>query len=260
MNSDGMVEGAEEVENGTVTRYWWILIIIPLGLIIGTVTSTCNHLQADLNKDDLAQYRVSEEISKKPLTDDMQKAFDMPDQAVDITLKGISSSNGLNHYLKLRTFQTIDSKYGYYDVVGKNKSEVLALIVPLDESNPGARAAMLGTGIAVMKSVFGESNLKHTLRFVFVPSTENDILLQPSIFTLNDEKLIGYYQLQSQINPNFTKVDWLEITSPATEPQLGTILSHPALDLTAENSLTDQKINLTFQAAQQLRKLLLDKL
>ena len=176
MNSDGMVEGAEEVENGTVTRYWWILVIIPLGLIIGTVTSTCNHLQADLNKDDLAQYRVSEEISKKPLTDDMQKAYDMPDQAVDITLKGISSSNGLNHYLKLRTFQTIDSKYGYYDVVGKNKSEVLALIVPLDESNPG------------------------------------------------------------------------------------TILSHPALDLTAENSLTDQKINLTFQAAQQLRKLLLDKL
>jgi len=244
----------EEVEHGSVTKYWWFLMIIPVGLIIGTITSTCNHLKHDREKDEMAEYRVSEEISKRSLKDDLSKAFESPKQDSKITLKGISSSNGLNHYLKLRPVGDGTGSLGYYDLKAKQKNDqdnILAIVLELDEADVVSRATMIAINIAVMKSVFGETDFKHTLRFVFIPSSKSNVLEKPEILTLNKEKLIDYFVIRPMDQPAFEKVGWIENNH---------IISHPALDRKAEQIVTERQLNFTFEAAKQLRSFLLEKL
>jgi len=247
-------EGTAEVKHGSVTKYWWFLMIIPLGLMVGTVTSTYNHLKHDRQKDEMQQYRVSEDFNKQSLEDDLRKAFATPNQEAKTTLKGISSSNGLNHYLKLRQVGDDTGALGYYDVKAEeeeNQKQIIAVVTELDEENAGSRAAMIAIKISVMKSVFGETDFKHTLRFIFLPSKKSDILNKPEVLALKDEQLKAYYFLRPMDQPSFDKVAWL---------QQGNIISHPALDRNDEQVLTERQINLTFEAAKQLRAFLLEKL
>ncbi len=247
-------DGTAEVENASMTKYWWILMIIPIGLIIGTVTSTCNHLKHDKEKDEMAEYRVSEDFNKQSLEDDLRKAFATPKQDSKITLKGISSSNGLNHYLKLRPVRDGTGALGYYDVKSEdedNSGQIVAIVTELDEENAASRAAMIAIKIAVMKSVFGETNFKHTLRFVFIPNRKSNIEVNSEILTLKGEKLVDFYLLRPMDQPNFEKVRWIEENN---------IISHPALDRKLGEALTEQQLNLAFEAAKQLRVFLLEKL
>ena len=243
-----------EVEHGSVTKYWWFLMIIPIGLIVGTITSTYNHLKHDREKDEMAEYRVSEDISKRSLEDDLRKAFETPNQDPKITLKGISSSNGLNHYLKLRLVGDGTGSLGYYDVKSEkkdNQDQVFAVVIELDEVDPVSRATMIAVKVATMKSVFGETDFKYTLRFVFLPSKASNILEKPEILTMKGEDLVGYYILKPMDQPTYDKVGWAIS---------GNVISHPALDRRAEQILTERQINLTFEAAKQLRVLLLENL
>lgn len=243
-----------ETSEGKKKKFWMLLLILPIGLIVGTITSTYNHLKQDQEKDEMAQYRVSENISKPPLEDDLNKAFNTPNQDSRTTLKAISSSNGLNHYLKIRPVGDDSGVLGYYDVMAEKKGDrknILAIAIELDEADAGSRAAMISTKIAVMKSVFGEKNFKHTLRFVFIPKRSSAVLTTPEILTINNEKLVDYFVIRPMDKPSFDSVNWVQIDH---------LLSHPALDRRAEVVLTDKQVNLTFQAAKQLRSFLLERL
>lgn len=243
-----------EVEHGTVTKYWWFLLIIPIGIIVGTVTSTCSHLKQDQERDEMAHLRVSEEIKLKSLEDDMLKAFETPKQDPRITLRGISSSNGLNHYLKQRPVGDGSGTLGYYDVKAGDEdqeSEIVALAIYLDEPDAGSRAAQIGMAIAVMKSVFGETDFKHTLRFVFLPSSDTNLVKNSKFLTLPGERLVDFHIIKAMPQPFFEKENW------ATK---GNILSHPVLIPRGETILTDPQVTLTFKAAKQLRTFLLESL
>lgn len=243
-----------EVKQGSVTKYWWILIIFPLGLIVGTITSTYNHLKQDKKKDEMLQYHVSEGFNKRSLEDDMRKAFATPNQEANTTFKAISSSNGLNHYLKRRPIGDDTGLLGYYDIKAKKQSDqsnILAIVMELDEKDPAARAAMIGLNIAVMKSVFGEKNFKHTLRFTFLPNHKSNITENSNLLIQEDETLIDYYVIRSIQGTQYEREQWL---------QQGNILTHTAIDPNGDHILTERTVDLTFIAAKQLRDFLLEKL
>jgi len=67
----------EEIDKKSARKYWWFIMILPIGLIIGTVTSLVQHLRKDQIEKEQAEFQVGVELNMRDLKSAMQNAQDL---------------------------------------------------------------------------------------------------------------------------------------------------------------------------------------
>ena len=253
------MKDGETGELESSNKYIWLLLILPLGLMVGTVTSTCSHLKDDMAENDFSRYRVSQNWDKKSLRDDMEKVLLVGKDDGEILLKNTSSSLGLHSYLKIRATQNYGPKLGIYDIKGDDEDKITAVVVELDHSPSLAKAALLGAVIAEIKSLAGETNFSHTLRFVFLTKSTSLEQMEGEIVTGN-ERLDSYLLLRTSPLIKHSNATWMPISNTAEKSNKGEILTHTTLMHQAGTQVSDEHVGLTLEAAKQLQHLLKAKM
>ena len=244
MNS-GEEQDAKDAKSAK--KFFWILMMIPIGLGIGVVTSNVNFREAEESKADLEQFKVSQVFDRSGIEDHMEKILLWRRENADYFLRHISSTLGINHYLTVRPSSGYGANLGYYDIKGSDEERITAVIVELDESNPVAKAALLAVPTAVIKSLAGEKGFSHTLRFVFLPKKYDG---NSSNLKVKGEALESYFMIRA--GGGFTindDVSWRK----------GDVWYHPAMAYPHESVsdyITPGQVELSLQAAVQLKELL----
>jgi len=249
MNPD---EQETEETSKSAKKFLLILMLIPIGLAVGVVTSNVNFRKKEAEKEELEKYKVSQTFNKLEVKDDMEKLLLSRDENSDYLLRHISSTLGINHYLTIKTLLGEGANLGYYDIVGKDKKLVTVVLVELDESNPIAKSALLAIPTAVIKSIAGEKEFSNTLRFVFLPKKHegNDLNLKykgESLKNVYTIKAGGDFTLDDDIHWRQEENIWL----------------HPAMKYPHESVsdyITSGQVELSLQAARQLKEILLSKM
>ena len=242
-------ETGQDIQDAkSAKKFMWILMLIPIGLGVGVVLSNINFRRVEAEKADIAQYRASQTFDKASFQDDMGKIFLSEDKDTDYFLRHISSTLGINNYLTKIPSQEDGFNLGYYDIKGKDKKSVTAVVIELDESNPVAKASLLAIPTAVIKSLAGEKGFSHTLRFVFLPKKYDG---NERNIRLKEEELKEVFILRA--GGSFTTND--EISWRVE----GTIWQHPALAYPHESvsdRITPGQVELSLNAARQLKTFL----
>ncbi len=237
----------QEQDAKSAKKFLWILMMIPIGLAIGVVTSNVNFREAEESKADLEQFKVSQMFDRSAIEDDMEKILLSKDENADYFLRHISSTLGINHYLTVRSSPGYGANLGYYDIKGRDNERITVVIVELDESNPVAKAALLAVPVAVIKSLAGEKGFSHTLRFVFLPKKYDD---NSSNLREKGEDLESYFMIRA--GGGFTindDISW----------KRGDVWYHPAMAYPHESVsdyITPGQVELSLEAAVQLKELL----
>ncbi len=245
MNSEAEKDTQDE---RSAKKFFWILMLIPIGLGIGVVSSNINFRKKEEAKYDIAQYRASQTFDKAALLDDMEKLILSKDENNDDLLRQISSSLGINNYLTTKPSQGYSANLGYYDIKGDDEETITAVIIELDESNPVGKAALVAIPTAVIKSLAGEKDFPHTLRFVFLPKkyAGNKLNLRQK-----GEELKSFFIIRA--GGDFTTndpIDWRKGSD---------FWQHPAMAYPHESvsdHITPGQVELSLTASQQLKKML----
>lgn len=237
-------------DSKSAKKFMWILMLIPIGLGVGVVLSNINFRKKEAAKADMTQYRASQIFDKAAVEDDMAKIFHSKGKTTDYFLRHISSTLGINNYLTILPVHGYGANLGYYDIKGKDKEIITAVVIELDESNPVAKSSLLAVPTAVIKSLAGEKGFTHTLRFIFLPKKydDNKLNIRQKGETLKDVYII-------RAGGGFTLND--EISWRANE----NVWQHPALAYPHESvsdRITPGQVEISLQAAKQL-KLQLEK-
>ncbi len=240
-------EEAQDAQDAkSAKKFLWILMLIPIGLGVGVVTSNINFRAAEEDKADVAKFRVSQTFDKAGMKDDMEKILLSKDENSDYFLRQISSSLGINNYLTTKLSPSYGMTLGYYDIRGGDEEKVTAVIIELDESNPVAKSAQLAIPTSVIKSLAGEKSFSHTLRFVFLPKKYNGNKLN---LREKGEELVS--QVIIRAGGDFSindEISWRENDG---------IWQHPAMAYPHESVsgyITPGQVELSLQAAQELKK------
>lgn len=249
MTPESKQDSEEDIKNAkSAKKFIWILMLIPIGLGVGVVLSNINFRRVEAEKADVAQFRASQTFDKVSFQDDMEKIFLSKDKDSGYFLRHISSTLGINNYLTTILSQGSEIQLGYYDIIGKDKKSITAVVIELDESNPVAKASLLAIPTAVIKSLAGEKGFSHTLRFVFLPvkydGNERNLRLKgeelKEIFILRPG---GGFTTNDEMNWRVEESIW----------------QHPAMAYPHESvsdRITPGQVELSLNAARQLKTLL----
>lgn len=241
------VEATQEAKDmKSAKKFMWILMLIPIGLGVGVVTSNINFRKAEEAKADTSLYRASQIFNKAGLEDDMTKILLSQGEGADYFLRHISSTLGINNYLTVDPIQGSGSNRGFYDVEGEDAKSVTAIVIELDESNPVAKSSLLAIPAAVIKSLAGEKDFTHTLRFIFLPKKYdgNEFLLKEKGERLKSHIIIragGDFSLNDDIKWREENLVWRH---PA--------MAHPHESV--DDYITEGQVELSMQAALDLKK------
>lgn len=242
-------EAGQDIKDAkSAKKFMWILMMIPIGLGVGVVLSNINFRKAEAAKADIAQYRASQTFDKDSFQDDMEKIFLSKDKDTDYFLRHISSTLGLNNYLTQIPCQGYERNLGYYEIIGEDKKSVTAVVIELDESNPVAKSSLLAIPTAVIKSLAGEKEFKHTLRFIFLPIKYDG---NERNLHQKGEELKKFFILRA--GGSFSTND--EISWRAEKD----VWQHPALAYPHESvsdRITQGQVELSLNAARQLKLML----
>lgn len=232
-------------------KFLWILMLIPIGLGVGVITSNINFRKAEEEKADLEQFKVSQTFDRAAIKDDMEKVVLSIDENSDYFLRHVSSTLGINNYLTVQPSSGYGANLGYYDIKGAEEKTITAVIIELDEVNAVAKSAMLAIPTAVIKSLAGEKNFSNTLRFIFLPEKYDGDVLN---LKQKGEELKS--QITIRAGGEFTIND--EIT---WRKSMG-VWQHPAMAYPHESVsdyVTPGRVELSLEAALQLKELLKDE-
>ncbi|MGJ8656403.1 MAG: hypothetical protein ACSHX6_08125 [Akkermansiaceae bacterium] len=242
-------EEEQDVKNAkSAKKFLWILMLIPIGLAVGVVTSNINFRKAEDEKAELEQFKVSQIFDRTAIKDDMEKVVISVDESSDYFLRHISSTLGINNYLTIEPGPGYGANVGYYDIKGDNEEVITAVIVELDEVNPVAKSALLAVPTAVIKSMAGEKDFSNTLRFIFLPKKYDGNVLN---LKHKGEELKS--QITIRAGGGFTIND--DISWRKTEG----VWQHPAMAYPHESVsdyVTPGQVELALQAALQLKEML----
>jgi hypothetical protein len=256
MNLEEEKEVKEAQDAKSAKKFLWILMLIPIGLAVGVVTSNINFRAAEKEKEDLEQFKVSQTFDRNAIKDDMEKVVLSVDEDSDYFLRHISSTLGINNYLTIRTSPSYSKNIGYYDITGEDKKSISAVVVELNETNPVAKSALIAIPTAVIKSLAGEKNFSNTLRFVFLPQKYDG---EPLNLILKSEELKELIVIRP--GGGFTLND--EISWRKTLSGIESVWLHPAMAYPHEsvsNYVTPGQVELTLQAALHLKEMITAKM
>lgn len=241
------------------SSFWLLVMLLPIGLFVGVVTSTCSHLHQDAAKKEAEKFQASVNLSKPDIADDLQKAFAYDPRDVGKRLRFIASSidqrNFHFQYIKGTEGQE-NARQGYFEIKGKRENEYTVVLIPMLESTGIPRAARESVAIAVVKSLAGEKKFTHSLRFIFYPRK-----------LLADQAVEAQLSLDVNGTPRVREVLYLSTEELAGEQVAGGWLrnghawSHEALVLEeGEEGISMHRIDTCYQAAASLRSYLLGKM
>lgn len=267
-----------ESERKSAKRFWWIIMLLPIGLGVGTVTSLVQHLRkanADERQD---EFTISSAIDASELEQSYERAqligarsIESPAAIRNIqTLKnfiqGSVSPGGVG--LKFTDILTPAEGYrsiktSYADVLGRNPNFVTNVVIELAGEKSAAEAAKLAIATNVISSL-ASIECQQTLRFILSPmstsATEHAALAETIKAKRNEASTTTVViKTTPSIELNYTNgwfdtmapTEMLQVNTSVTEAQAITI-SHPSLSLTYQNR--HQALE---NAANELRELLI---
>ncbi len=242
---------------GNSKKYLWIIMILPIGLIIGTITSAYNHIKSDLEKNDGSAHWVSVDFDPKSIKADIELAFNHPTTENEMQIRRISSALGLDAYLSTRMLKDNQGKVGYLDIESEESDEIVVVVVELDQQDAVAKSTQIGLSVAVIKSLLGEKKFTKTLRFIYVPETKSASELVKQVIE-RGEKLTDLYILRpSTLQTDLEdRVRWLSVQVAGFGKVH--VLSHPAFNV-GKQELTPKLLDLTHSASKNFREFLIQK-
>ncbi len=256
-------------------------MILPIGLVIGTVTSVVNHLRQNEEKEAQLEFQVAVALNAKDIEITMDRALLLGKRRLT-TEQGRNNIQTTNRFLQGSvspggtgiqfTETSIDVggnnklKLAYADIEGAKKNEFIAVVIELVGEKGQADAAKLGLTPSLIRSL-SEANPTYTLRFVLSPESQSAKQHAQSLreHTLTSEKqeFRKVIVLKQQEEVDISDLnDWkILASSPAllvakSEARLLDI-THPVLRKESTDQITPEFSKATLKAADQLRVLIL---
>ena len=268
-------EVATEVK---VTKYWWFLLILPLGIIIGSITSTCSTLKQDQAEQDSQKYVISVKVNQEAVLDDLNKLYNTPPRTNGEKLHFLSSSisNNPNQYLTEVGYTSENDQTllaGHLNIEGSEKEKVIVIALELDRPHSLGSAALQTISIAMIRSIKGEKDFRCTIRLVYLPKTatpEQHLLDIDKRILDKDEELQAMLLLRELPELTEAQEDGWQIIAEKGNltdklkigglPDKGsfTVWSHPVTLTDQPSTITETRFDLILKAINQLREAVLN--
>lgn len=262
-------------------KYWWIIMLIPIGLAVGTVTSLVNHLSKNKEEEAQEQFKVAVELNAKDIENALKKSLIFGKRNLDSEI-GLSNTESVKRFIqgdvspggtgqqwqsaKIATTQNKTIKLSYTDIVGSNEDDIVAVVIELVSEKSKADASKIAITPAIIRSLLKEKPLS-TIRFVLTPITQSANTHAEDLkrVTLKyDQKLLHTIVLKEQETVELSDVDdWKDLHSNTTASQLITNgetnleITHSVLRRAEISDISPQHGQSTLDAAAQLRALIL---
>ncbi len=256
-------------------------MILPIGLVVGTITSVVNHLRQNEEKESQLEFQVAVALNAKDIEITMDRALLLGKRSL-ATEQGRNNTQTVSRFIQGSvspggtgiqfTETNINSagnrklKLAYADIVGAKKNEFVAVVIELVGEKGQADAAKLGLTPSLIRSL-SEAKPTYTLRFVLSPETQSAKQhaqsLRKNTLSSDKQKIRKVIVLKEQNDVKITDPnDWKLIASEpvklASKSEVNFLeITHPVLRKKTNKEITPEFSKATLKAADQLRVLLL---
>ena len=272
---------SKSIDKKSARKFWWIIMILPIGLVVGSITSVVHHLRQNDEKEAQLEFQVAVAIN----ADDIESAMDRSlligkrniatevgrnnTQAVNRFIQGTVSPGGTGIQFTETNITSNGQKklkLTYTDIAGIKENEFVVLVIELVGEKGPADAAKIGLTPSLIRSLTAEKPL-YSLRFVLSPETQSASKhaqsLRKNTLTSKKQKIRKVIVLKEQSDVKITDPnDWKLIVSEpvklASKSEANFLeITHPVLRKKATQEITPEFSKATLKAADQLRLLLL---
>ena len=262
---------SDSEDKKSARKFLWILMILPIGLIAGTVLSLINHLDHDKKEKEHNQFKVAVALNAADIKTAMERPLLLGErsettefgrkntQTARLFLQGSVSPAGSGLIFSEKRALSVngDSPFvSYVDIPGINEDEIILVVIELVDKKSKGDASKLGLTPSLIRSLIDEKPLK-TIRFVFTPTMRSAEEHANSLSELILEKkqtLDKVIVLKTQPEVSVTDTnDWTSLTQSEERIEL----THPVLHATAVDTISDTHLEATLNATDQLRTYLL---
>jgi hypothetical protein len=272
---------SKSTDEKSARKYWWIIMILPIGLVVGSITSVVHHLRQNEEKESQKEFQVAVALN----ADDIESAMTLSlligkrnittemgrnnIQAVNRFIQGAVSPGGIGLQFTGVNITTNGQKklsLAYTDIEGDKKNEFVVLVIELIGEKGKSDAAKIGLSPSLIRSLAGDKPL-YSLRFVLSPETLSASQHAQSLrkHTLSSRKQILHKVIvlkeQDVVNitdPNDWKISAASPTQHASKSEQSSIeITHPILLMEDTNEISPEFSKATLKATDQLRLLLL---
>lgn len=269
---------SQEIDKKSARKYWWIIMLLPVGLAVGTITGLYQHLRKDQTEQEQAEFKVATDLNVNDLYSVMRNARDLGtrDPSSEIGRKNIRTANrfiqsiispgGTGQQFSKTKLSNIDGQTLYLnhtDIKGTNPSQVVAVVIELEGSNTKGNTTKLAIFPSLVRSLL-EAKPNKTIRFILTP--QNQPLEQ--ITNQIQRKLIARGETLASLillreKPTVSTADsddWTLLDGkPVTQTTTKSIITHTVLHNTpAGPQITQSHQNATLQAATKLKALIIE--
>lgn len=267
-------------ESNRPKKIVWLLLILPIGLAIGTVTSVVQHLKQHEEENSSEAFTVAVPLNLADIKSGMRGSLSLGSrhQRSELGQRNIQSTRrfiestvspagtGLQFIdKKLHNLGEKNSLITYADIKGSNKKALTCVVVELvGESNTGD-AARISIAASLMRAL-SDAKPNHSLRFILTPSSLESAqhLKEIKLSVLQSGETIERLVLLRANDQGSPPSEWVhsmgekagQVVDPQTSQQLLTI-THAALRHGPADSFSDEHVQSALLAAEQLRHLIL---
>ena len=256
-------------------------MILPIGLVVGTVTSLVNHLSQNEKKEAQLEFQVAVALNAKDIASTMDHALLLGTrtnatelgrnntQTVSRFIQGSVSPGGTGIQFKevnLKSAGDQKLRLAYADIFGAEENEFVAVVIELVGEQGKADAAKLGLTPSLIRSL-ADASPNYSLRFVLSPETQSAqqhaASLRKNTLSSKKQKIHKVIVLKEQDNVAITDPnDWKILASSpaqlASKSESNLIeITHPVLRREPTEAITTEHSKATLKAADQLRMLIL---
>ncbi|MEO1858182.1 MAG: hypothetical protein ABGY95_12570 [Rubritalea sp.] len=272
---------SKSTDNKSARKFWWIIMILPIGLVIGTVTSVINHLRQNEEKEAQLEFKVAVALNAKDIQIAMERAQLLGERnlstklgrkntsSVSRFIQGSVSPGGTGiQFTKANTNASGENQLqlAYADIEGAKKNEFVAVVIELIGEKGQADTAKLGLTPSLIRSL-AEANPTYTLRFILSPETQSASKhaqsLRRNTLSSEKQKLHKVIVLKEQDSVDISDPnDWKTLASrPAHLASMSNSnfleITHPVLRKQPTGRISPELSKATLKAADQLRMLIL---
>ncbi|MFC5050335.1 hypothetical protein ACFPK9_06900 [Rubritalea spongiae] len=270
---------SDSVDKKSARKYWWIIMLLPIGLAAGTILSLINHLKQNEKQEEHNQYKVAVALNAKDIETGMQRALLLGERTLDTDI-GRANLQSASRFIQGSvspggTGQQFDNSHrlkhdghpinlSFVDIEGVQENDFTVVVIELSHKKSKGDAAILGLTPSVIRSL-AEAQPLNTLRFVLTPYTQSTDAhaAQISKELLNRKQSLNkLLVLKTQDSVGISDLfDWVSTSDNSKPVELESSthleITHPALLAEPVDSISPAQVIATLKAADQLRNLLL---
>lgn len=261
-------------------KIWWIIILLPIGLAVGTVTSIIHHLRQNEEAESQKEFKVAVALNAKDISTGMQHALILGRRKLDSKIgrknaqaairfiQGAVSPAGTGMQFTEKKVFSVDAKnfqLAYTDIPGSTEENIVAVVIETVGGKTKAEAAKLGISSSLIRSLT-EAQPRNTIRFVLTPNaaTAQEHAKSLTVNTLSaDQKIVKTIVLKAQDEVKISDANNWKLTNPNSSA-LSSItgatfaeITHPILLSEPISEITPSQSKAALKAADQLRNIVL---